>query len=245
MDHVTDQFGKRVLDFVEDMQQIKEYDKVCQRITEELEWFGYTCVTVWSVPGPGKDLDDGILFNNRPSDYIEHYDKQNYTVKDPVVIALRSNVAPFTWDDVRCQQLTKSARRIIDEGREFDAHNGLVIPILTAAGSLALFSPCGRDPILSARAKTAVEMIGLYSHQALQRALVTGVRENRPVSLTPREREVMKWVATGKSDDEISGILNIGRETVTTHLENAKRKLDATRRTYAVVQALRYGEITL
>lgn len=55
----------------------------------------------------------------------------------------------------------------------------------------------------------------------------------------------MRWVAAGKTDDEIGEILTIGRETVTTHVENAKVKLNATRRTYAVVQALRFGEIHL
>jgi DNA-binding CsgD family transcriptional regulator len=55
----------------------------------------------------------------------------------------------------------------------------------------------------------------------------------------------MRWVAAGKTDDEIGEILTISRETVTTHVENAKIKLNATRRTYAVVQALRFGEISL
>jgi DNA-binding CsgD family transcriptional regulator len=63
--------------------------------------------------------------------------------------------------------------------------------------------------------------------------------------LTPREREIMQWVASGKTDDEIGDILSIGATTVTSHVENAKQKLDAFRRTYAVVQALRFGEITL
>jgi LuxR family quorum sensing-dependent transcriptional regulator len=241
-----DIYGKRALDFVEDLQRLDDYDAVCRRITEELEWFGYTCVSVWNVPGPAQDLDSAILFNNRPEDYSEHYKRQNLVVRDPVVIALRSNVAPFTWDDVRAQGLSKSARQILDEGRDFDARNGLVVPILTASGALALFSPCGRDPNVSPRARAAVEMIGIYSHQALQRVRAKAQRE-RPnaVPLTAREREIIRWVAIGKSDDEIATILGIGRQTVLTHLDNAKRKLDATRRTYAVVQALRYGEITI
>jgi LuxR family quorum sensing-dependent transcriptional regulator len=63
--------------------------------------------------------------------------------------------------------------------------------------------------------------------------------------LTDREREILQWVAAGKSDDEIADILSIVTTTVTSHVENAKRKLDAFRRTYAVVQAIRLGEISL
>jgi LuxR family quorum sensing-dependent transcriptional regulator len=55
----------------------------------------------------------------------------------------------------------------------------------------------------------------------------------------------MQWVAAGKSDDEIADILTLSAPTVTWHVENAKRKLDAFRRTYAVVQAIRFGEIAL
>lgn len=244
-DLVGDEFGKRVLDFVERIQQLNDYDEICRCIVDELEWFGFTRVTIWKLPGPGDTLDSGILFDNRPSDYVEHYERENLVLRDPVVVALRSNANPFTWDDVRSQRLTRSDRRIIDEGREFDARNGILVPIRSASGSAALFSPCGREPLLSCRAKTAVEMIGIYSFHALQRAVWRTGKQKQPVPLTSREREVMHWVATGKSDDEIACILHIGRETVVTHVENAKRKLDATRRTYAVVQALRFGEIAL
>jgi len=51
------------------------------------------------------------------------------------------------------------------------------------------------------------------------------------------------WVAASKTDDEISAILTIGSETVKTHVENAKYKLNAAKRTFAAVQALRFGEI--
>ena len=44
--------------------------------------------------------------------------------------------------------------------------------------------------------------------------------------LTPREREIMQWVAVGKTDEEIADILSIGTTTVTSHVENAKQKLD-------------------
>jgi DNA-binding CsgD family transcriptional regulator len=80
----------------------------------------------------------------------------------------------------------------------------------------------------------------------LTRALVRRQREEVVhTPLTPREREIMQWVAIGKTDEEIAGILSISMTTVTSHVENAKQKLDAFRRTYAVVQAIRLGEISL
>jgi DNA-binding CsgD family transcriptional regulator len=55
----------------------------------------------------------------------------------------------------------------------------------------------------------------------------------------------MQWVAAGKTDDEIGEILTLGTSTVASHIENAKRKLDTFRRTHAVAQAIRLGEISL
>ena len=63
--------------------------------------------------------------------------------------------------------------------------------------------------------------------------------------LTPREREIMQWVAAGKTDDEIGEILTLGTSTVASHIENAKRKLDTFRRTHVVAEAVRLGEISL
>lgn len=249
MSFASDEYGRRTLDFVERVQKSETYEEVRNLVVRELEWYGLTFVTSWSMPGPGDErAEDVVTFNTRPADYVEHYVSQRHVEHDPVITELRRSLAPFTWEDIRTKRrLSKIEHLIIDEAKDFGADDGLVIPIVSAIGSIGLFSSCGRMPHLSQRARSALEIIGMYSYHALQRTLVQKRREQREknILLTAREREIMKWVATGKSDDEIAEILTIGRETVTTHVENAKRKLNATRRTYAVVQALRYGEISL
>jgi DNA-binding CsgD family transcriptional regulator len=57
-------------------------------------------------------------------------------------------------------------------------------------------------------------------------------------SLTPREREVLTWVAQGKSAWEIGEILRITERTVNEHVRTAVRKLGATNRPQAVAIAL-------
>ena len=53
--------------------------------------------------------------------------------------------------------------------------------------------------------------------------------------LTPREIELLSWVAQGKSNEEIGIILNISLHTVTKHLEHIYTKLGVRSRTAAVV----------
>ncbi|MEU4411052.1 response regulator transcription factor [Streptosporangium sp. NPDC023963] len=60
-------------------------------------------------------------------------------------------------------------------------------------------------------------------------------------TLTPREREMVAWVATGRSNDEIAAELVISPDTVRTHVSRAMVKLRARDRAQLVVFALRSG----
>lgn len=214
-----DPYARRTLDFVERLQSHAEYDDICREIVSELEWFGFTCITDLTIPGPGGSFKDGLHLNTRPMDYIDRYAEKNYVVRDPVVTELRKTVHTYSWSDVRERRdLKKADERIIDEATEFNVTDGLIIPIVTLSGSASIFCPCGPEPDLSQRARSAMEIIGIFSHQALSRALVKCQRDEAAhTPLTPREREIMQWVAAGKSDEEIADILTIGASTVTSH----------------------------
>lgn len=247
MSFCGDIYSKRTLDFVERLQQRHNFDEISQLVVKELEWFGFTCVTAFSLPGPGAELQDGIMLNNRPPEFTERYFERNYLANDPCISELRRNLNPYSWNDLRNRRkMSKAERTILDEAGEFGINDGFVIPIVTLSGSTSLFCPCGPQPDLSPRARAAIELIGIYSNNALRRALMR-LQQDRVerTPLTPREREILQWVAAGKTDEEIGEILSLGTTTVTSHVENAKRKLDAFRRTYAVVQAIRLGEISL
>ena len=68
-------------------------------------------------------------------------------------------------------------------------------------------------------------------------SLVSGPRLNLKV-LTDREREILAWIAEGKSDGSIGQILNISSKTVNYHVENAKRKFAVATRIQAVIAAM-------
>lgn len=59
--------------------------------------------------------------------------------------------------------------------------------------------------------------------------------------LTVREREVVGWVATGLSNDEIAGRLAVSSETIRTHVGRAMLKLGARDRAQLVVFAMHAG----
>ncbi len=63
-------------------------------------------------------------------------------------------------------------------------------------------------------------------------------------SLTGREREVLVEVASGMSNDEICGALNISSATTKTHISHLFAKLGVRDRAQAVVVAYESGLVT-
>lgn len=86
----------------------------------------------------------------------------------------------------------------------------------------------GLVPYLAA----TIDRISLNNAQATQ--------QNEPqkqIFLTAREKEVLHWVAVGKSCDETGSILGVTERTVKFHLQNVYRKLDVVNRAQAVTVA--------
>ena len=58
------------------------------------------------------------------------------------------------------------------------------------------------------------------------------------VALTEREKEILRWTGDGKSASDIGQILSLSHSTVSFHMHNAMRKLNAPNKTAAVVKAI-------
>ena len=52
--------------------------------------------------------------------------------------------------------------------------------------------------------------------------------------LTPRENEILTWIATGKSNGDIAQILGISSSTVNNHIKSLFKRLDVSTRAHAV-----------
>ena len=82
-----------------------------------------------------------------------------------------------------------------------------------------------------------------YVDPVLAGVLVSAQTDKVP-SLTQREREVLRELADGLSNEEIGKRLFISPETVRTHVRKAMAKLEADTRTQAVAKALRQSLIS-
>jgi DNA-binding NarL/FixJ family response regulator len=93
------------------------------------------------------------------------------------------------------------------------------------------------------RAVKSVAEGGTYVDPVLAGALTQAKLKQELPALTQREREVLRLLADGNSNEEIGQKLFISAETVRTHVRKAMAKLDADTRTQAVATALRQSLI--
>jgi DNA-binding CsgD family transcriptional regulator len=78
-------------------------------------------------------------------------------------------------------------------------------------------------------------LANLYRFSVLA-SLPTAVAVAHEGHLTPREEEILRWVAAGKTDRQIAAILGTSVRTVQKHLANAYVKLGVENRTAAVMR---------
>ncbi|AMA73021.1 MULTISPECIES: response regulator [Aneurinibacillus] len=65
--------------------------------------------------------------------------------------------------------------------------------------------------------------------------------EPDPGSLTPREREILSWVAAGETNKQIANRLMIAENTVKNHIKNLLEKLHLDNRVQLAAYAVRHG----
>ena len=107
-----------------------------------------------------------------------------------------------------------------------------------------------RDELVLARGgdRLRVQVLTLSAHEPAQEGDSFVILQEQPslaapaqfttLPLTPREREVMQWLAAGKTDRDIAAVLGCSHRTVQKHLERIYTKLGVETRTAAVMRAL-------
>ncbi|MBU1238095.1 response regulator transcription factor [Myxococcota bacterium] len=139
----------------------------------------------------------------------------------------------------------------------FDEENR-VLAAIQAGASGYLLKGMGADRMIDAIHEVAAGGSVIQPH--LARHILRKFRESLPVPgtssvseddtpvespLTPREQEILTFIAKGLSNKEAAKVLSVSVATVRTHLEHIYAKLDVTNRTEAVTEGIRKGFIPL
>ncbi|MFH1869379.1 MAG: helix-turn-helix transcriptional regulator [Pseudomonadota bacterium] len=87
------------------------------------------------------------------------------------------------------------------------------------------------------RCRRLFKLLSSHLKMALSRALATPARPNA-AALTPRDHEILRLIAKGRSNREISVVLGISAITLKTQVARLYRKLDVQNRADAVARGL-------
>jgi DNA-binding CsgD family transcriptional regulator len=181
------------------------------------------------------------VLNGYPQKWVDRYLSRNYFKIDPLIKHAYSTTLPSIWHEGDFQD--GKASEFWEEAKSFGLVSGLSFPVHDHSGILGIFS-ISRDKMIDLAGQDLEALIGRAQmfasmlHHAVCRLELPSQLPTGEVSLTPRERECMKWAADGKTAWEIGQILNISERTTVFHIANVVRKLGALNKTQAIVRAV-------
>lgn len=165
----------------------------------------------------------------------------------PALKFLLASVKPVEHATLR--QHVPSAAMLFQRGAELGiAAEGISYPLLSranrgAALSIGLPLTASEMPLfLRSYGRDIQTLASLFHATIIDAERPTAVLDGMS-PITPREREVLRWSAAGKSYWEIAVILGITERTVRFFMSNARQKLNVVSNTQAVAEAVWRGLI--
>jgi LuxR family quorum sensing-dependent transcriptional regulator len=230
-------------ELVEHLERQKDVSALLASFQRLILAFGMDGFCIGDPSQPEVQRDDRRWGATWPVQWYWRYVSQNHMQHDPVMRRMNSAPGPFRWSQTY-DAAKPEGRRVLDEAGTFGFRDGLAVPIHRTDGSVAGVSIATRLYELSPRDERGLHLASLYLHAKVA-SLRVGAAAPPVPHLTPRERECLQWVAAGKTDWEISQILNISEQTAHGYVQNALRKLGARTRAQAVALALLSSQILL
>ena len=181
-----------------------------------------------------------IATDGFPEDWVCHYIKDELYRVDPIPEIAAQSMRPFRWSEVgTLATLARRQQAYLEEMRDWKLGDGLAFQVYGPGlrnGYVGL--GFGTEPVpVDAKMITQFQFAAQIAHQRY--CEMTDAHRHAPrYDLSPREREILTWIAKGKSNAAISSILSISPHTVDTHLRRIYDKLDVADRTSAAIVGL-------
>jgi LuxR family quorum-sensing system transcriptional regulator CciR len=186
-----------------------------------------------------------IAIDSYPVGWKAFLQARRFGTRDPVHQACRRTATGFAWDRIgTLTRLTPRQQALFHLAPRHGLGAGFTVPAHVPgepAGSCSFVVRAGRA--LPRHSLLLAEQLGLHAFEAARRLYGFPISVAAPPHLSRREREVLRLVAAGKTDWEVSRVLGLGHETVRQYVKRARSAYDVATRTQLAVHALRDGTI--
>ena len=192
---------------------------------------------------------DAFRLHSYPEDWAEQFKTIRRLSDDPIVLASCRTGVGFQWSDIAdIVRLTRDHKRTLETAKRHGIGDGFTVPAHVpgeANGSCSFAQPIGKS--VPTENLPAAQLVGTYAFQAARTILHNIMRTLPldPVELTGRQLDCIALVAKGKSDWEIAQILGVKEETVSYHLDEARKRYDVVKRVQLVTRTLHDGHLTI
>jgi DNA-binding CsgD family transcriptional regulator len=189
------------------------------------------------------------------SEWLKQYESNKYFLCDPTKRARLAGHDFFKWSYVFGKAASEAEKSYIEKAREYNICQGITVGSRSSdCDRVTWFSFLGAELEKNRRDQMILQYIAPYLHEAICAGILSelsfesspsGPANNKTAKplLSDRETEVLTWAMAGKTNWEISVILNISERTVKFHVQNLMAKLQASSRAHAVAIALGQGLI--
>ncbi|QYJ08339.1 helix-turn-helix transcriptional regulator [Qipengyuania flava] len=214
----------------------------CLRLAARI---GATGVAYHHFPAVGslEPVGINVICVGFPREWSDHFEQNQLMKVEPTIQVVLAEGRAQWWDETEpAKRLSKAEREYLEQ---VNAHVGVGVHLPT-------YGPFGRDgyvaiefghekPAFDEDDLANLQLCCQAAHQQYCQLLRTPLSPKK--RLSPREREILAWVAEGKSNGVIAEILEITESSVITYLERAFKKLEVDNRVTAALRASATGEL--
>lgn len=230
------------LSFIVALPQCKSSEEVGISFSSFVRSYGF----IAAACGESRETPEGrsweFFFNTWPTDWLLQYQKHDYVRHDLVPAMARVFAQPYTWQDVLAgRTLTKKQQEHRDWALALGVVDVFAVPIHYPGGDFGLCVSISDHFVKDDFERSALQIASLFANQRCRDLGGQTEASFTRTPLTPREVECLRWVLKGKSDTDISAILDISPTTVHFHIERVKRKLGVKTRTQAAAMVVSMG----
>lgn len=239
---MASQLIQHTLGVIEQMGRLSDPAAIVDAASREFSKYGFEALILTRLPRRTQRLEPYILLNGWPTAWADRYVEAGHYENDPLAQHCMSTHEVFTWAEIPAEYLqSERARKVVSEAREFRLTDGICVPMHTSLGVGGL-SLAGSKVELPPGFRGMAQLLSFQIGSAIERSLYA---KSGGARLSLRERDVLSWIAAGKSCADVAEVLGLSEFTVADHLKAIRKKLHSTNNAHSVVLALQTGQIRL
>ena len=182
-----------------------------------------------------------ILINNYPNEWNNLYKHAHFFDVDPVVAHCKRSVLPIVWE----KNTFCATPNIWDLAQSYGVHQGWTQAVHDFQGVFSMLTLGRSQGEVSPEElyEKAGQVLWLCHamHAVVARKFADAPKAKSACKLTPRETEILRWSAMGKTAGDIATILCLSERTVGFHIKSTFNKLGVNNKIAAVLRASKAG----